>query len=134
MKGVLVDSDVILDIFLDNPAWAEWSLETLGEYGSRTTLYINAVVYAELSMGFEKIEDLEWAIGRGGFKMLEIPKEALFLAGKAFLEVPSAKGSQAITSAGFFCRRPRRDSRNTIDYPECGQLSEFPSDGQAHQP
>ena len=102
MKGVLVDSDVILDIFLDNPAWAEWSLETLGKYGSRTALYINAVVYAELSMGFEKIEDLEWAIGRGGFKMLEIPKEALFLAGKAFLKYRQQKGPKRSPLPDFF--------------------------------
>lgn len=102
MKGVLVDSDVILDIFLDNPAWAEWSLGILGEYGARTALYINAVVYAELSMGFERIEDLEWAIGRGGFKMLEIPKEALFLAGKAFLKYRQKRGPKRSPLPDFF--------------------------------
>jgi len=98
----LVDSDVILDIFLDNPAWAEWSLGILGEYGARTTLYINAVVYAELSMGFERIEDLEWAIGRGGFQMLDMPREALFLAGKTFLTYRRKRGPKRSPLPDFF--------------------------------
>jgi predicted nucleic acid-binding protein len=102
VEGVLVDSDVILDIFLDNPAWAEWSLRVLGEYGAITTLHINPVVYAELSMGFERIEDLEWAIARGGFKMLEMPKEALFLAGKAFLNYRRKKGPKHSPLPDFF--------------------------------
>jgi predicted nucleic acid-binding protein len=102
VKGVLVDSDVILDIFLDNPAWAEWSLGVLGKYGALTTLHINAVVYAELSMGFERIEDLEWAIARGGFKILEIPKEALFLAGKAFLSYRRKRGPKQSPLPDFF--------------------------------
>lgn len=102
MNGVLVDSGVILDIFLDNPAWAEWSLGILRDYGARTTLCINAVVYAELAMGFERIEDLEWAIGQGGFQMLEIPKEALFLAGKAFLKYRQEKGPKRSPLPEFF--------------------------------
>jgi len=102
VKGVLVDSDVILDIFLDNPAWAEWSLGILGEYAGMTTLYINGVVYAELSMGFERIEDLEYAITRGGFRMLEIPREALFLAGKAFLDYRRKKGPKRAPLPDFF--------------------------------
>lgn len=102
MKGVLVDSDVILDIFLDNPLWAEWSLKILSEHAVRTTLYINPVIYAELSMGFERIEDLDYAIGRGGFKMLDIPREALFLAGKTFLTYRRKKGPKRSPLPDFF--------------------------------
>jgi predicted nucleic acid-binding protein len=102
VKGVLVDSDVLLDIFLDNPGWAEWSLGILSDYASRTTLYINPVVYAELSMGFERIEDLERTLTRGGLQMLDIPREALFLAGKAFLSYRRKKGPKRSPLPDFF--------------------------------
>ena len=84
MKRLLVDSNVILDIFLDDPNWADWSESALAEYSVDTDLYINSIVYTEVSLGFEKIEELESALNKSGFQMLEIPKEALFLAGKAF--------------------------------------------------
>jgi predicted nucleic acid-binding protein len=86
MKGVLVDSNVVLDVFLDDPKWADWSESKLGEYDQFGILYINSIVYSEISIGFERIEDLESAIAKAGFQMLGIPKEALFLAGKTYLK------------------------------------------------
>ena len=86
MKGILVDSNIILDVFLDDPNWADWSESKLAKYSSITKLFINQVVYSEVSIGFKRIEELEIGLNRGGFEMLEIPKEALFLAGKAFLK------------------------------------------------
>ena len=68
MKGVLVDSNVILDIFLNDPDWADWSEAILGEYSVTATLNITPVIYSEVSIGFERIEDLESAIGKGGFQ------------------------------------------------------------------
>ena len=85
MKGALVDSNVILDLFLDDPAWADWSERTLERYLGRSILYINPIIYSEVSIAFNLIEELEAAIAKTGFQMLEIPKEALFLAGKVFL-------------------------------------------------
>jgi len=102
MKGVLVDSNVILDIFLNDPDWADWSEATLGEHSVNTTLFINPIVYSEVSIGFERIEDLESAINKGGFQMLELPKEALFLAGKAFLKYRRAKGVRRSPLPDFF--------------------------------
>lgn len=102
MKGVLVDSNVILDIFLDDPVWADWSEAILGEYGVTSTLNINPIVYSEVSIGFECIEDLESAIKKGGFQMLEFPKEALFLAGKAFLKYRRAKGTKRSPLPDFY--------------------------------
>ncbi len=81
MKGVLVDSNIILDVFLDDPIWADWSESMLGEYSQDSILYINSIIYSEISIGFELIEDLESAVTKAGLHMLEIPKEALFLAG-----------------------------------------------------
>lgn len=102
MRGVLIDSNVILDVFLDDPSWAEWSQSKLEEFSSMTKLFINSIVYSEVSIGFERIEELESALLRGGFQMLEIPKEALFLAGKAFLKYRKNKGIKRSPLPDFY--------------------------------
>ena len=102
MKGILVDSNIVLDIFLDDPNWAEWSETVLSEYSIHTPLYINPIIYTEISIGFKKIEELETALLKGGFQMLEIPKEALFLAGKAFLKYRRSKGVKKSPLPDFF--------------------------------
>ena len=102
MKGVLVDSNIILDIFLNDPNWANWSECTLENYSQTTTLYINPIVYSEVSIGFERIEELESAINKCGFQMLQIPKEALFLAGKVFLKYRKSKGLKRSPLPDFY--------------------------------
>ncbi len=102
MKGILVDSNIIIDVFLNDPIWADWSESTLEKYIHYATLYINSIVYSEISIGFELIEDLEFAIAKAGFQMLEIPKEALFLAGKAFLKYRKNKGVKRSPFPDFY--------------------------------
>ncbi len=102
MKGVFVDSNIILDIFLDDPKWADWSESTLERYSESATLYINPIIYTEISIGFERIEDLEYAVINGGFKMLQLSKEALFLAGKAFLKYRKNKGTKISPLPDFY--------------------------------
>ena len=102
MKGVLVDSNVILDVFLDDKQWGNWSESMLEEYGNQTQLYINPVIYSEISIGFKKIEDLEYSISEAGFHLAEIPKEALFLAGKAFIKYKRRKGVKDNPLPDFF--------------------------------
>ncbi len=102
MKGVLVDSNIVLDIFLNDPKWADWSESKLDEYDQLGILYINSIVYAEISIGFKRIEDLESAIAKAGLRMLEIPKEALFLAGKAYLKYKKRKGIKKTPLPDFF--------------------------------
>jgi predicted nucleic acid-binding protein len=102
MRGILVDSNIILDVFLDDPNWAEWSESKLEEFSSITKLFINSVIYSEVSIGFKRIEELESALTRSGFQMLEIPKEALFLAGKAFLKYRKNKGTKKSPLPDFY--------------------------------
>jgi predicted nucleic acid-binding protein len=83
---VLVDTNVLLDVVLDDPTWADWSQRQLEMASLQGALVINPVIYAELSMAFARIEELEAVLAEGGFELHEIPREALFLAGKAFLE------------------------------------------------
>ncbi|MBN2041630.1 MAG: PIN domain-containing protein [Spirochaetes bacterium] len=102
MKGVLIDSNIILDIFLNDQKWGEWSESKLEEYNSITSLYINSIIYSEISIGFKRIEELDYAIIQAGFKMLEIPKEALFLAGKAFINYKKRKGDKKSLLPDFY--------------------------------
>ena len=102
MKGVLIDSNIILDIFTDDPNWADWSESILEEYSNFSILYINSIVYSEISIGFNRIEDLESAIIKAGLQMLDFPKEALFLAGKTFLNYRKRRGSKNSPLPDFF--------------------------------
>lgn len=82
---ILVDSNILLDIITCDASWYNWSSNQLSELSQFDELAINDYIYTEVSIGFEKIEELEEIIA-GNFKVLPIPREALFLAGKAFIQ------------------------------------------------
>ena len=102
MNGILVDSCVLLDLFTDDIEWAGWSEKILGQYSQTNTLYINSIIYTEVSIGFNLIEEVEAAIEQAGIKVLEIPREALFLAGKVFLNYRKSKGTKHSTLPDFY--------------------------------
>ncbi|WP_197699249.1 type II toxin-antitoxin system VapC family toxin [Micromonospora chokoriensis] len=80
----LVDANVLLDIFTDDPKWAEWSGAALAEARDAGNLVINPIVYAEVSVRFDRIEELDEALPAGDFLREELPYLAGFLAGKAY--------------------------------------------------
>lgn len=102
MNGVFVDSCVLLDLFTDDPNWGEWSENILEKYSKTNTLYINSIVYTEVSIGFTKIETVEKAISGLGIKVLEMPREALFLTGKTYLKYRRIKGTKKSPLPDFF--------------------------------
>lgn len=102
MNGILIDSCVLLDLFTDDPQWANWSERILDTFSQTNTLYINTIVYTEISIGFTKIEVLDEAISELGIKVLEIPREALFLTGKTFLKYKRNKGAKKSPLPDFF--------------------------------
>ena len=102
MNGIFIDSCVLLDLFTNDPKWAEWSENILEQYSHTNTLYINSIVYTEVSIGFNKIEELEIAISELDIKVLEIPREALFLTGKTFLKYRKNKGTKNSPLPDFF--------------------------------
>jgi predicted nucleic acid-binding protein len=102
MTELLVDSNVLLDVFEDDPTWADWSQSMLDDLSQNHTLVINPIVYSEVSIGFGRIEELENALGRGGFRMRDMPKETLFLAGKAFLKYRKRKDTKITALPDFF--------------------------------
>lgn len=102
MNGILVDSCVLLDLYTNDPVWADWSESVLGQYGQTNTLYINSIVYTEVSIGFNRIEEIEVALDETGIRVLEIPREALFLAGKVFLKYRKTRGTKRSTLPDFY--------------------------------
>lgn len=102
MNGVFVDSCVLLDLFTDDKDWGEWSENILEKYSQTNTLYINSIVYTEISIGFKKIEEVEKAMSELNIKVLEIPREALFLTGKAYLKYRKNKGTKNSPLPDFF--------------------------------
>ena len=99
---VLVDTNVILDVVQDDPVWAEWSQGQLDAWAARDELGINAVIYAELSIAYARIEELEDTVDTAELRLLEIPREALFLAGKAFLAYRKQRGTRTGVLPDFF--------------------------------
>ncbi|MBW4609170.1 MAG: type II toxin-antitoxin system VapC family toxin [Hassallia sp. WJT32-NPBG1] len=102
MKDVLVDSNVILDIVTENVNWFEWSANKLSECADQTTLNINPIIYAEVSIGFERIEELEAALPISFFRRLDLPWEAAFLAGKSFWQYRQRGGNKRSTLPDFY--------------------------------
>jgi len=99
---ILVDANVILDLVENDPVWADWSQQQLETASLQTTLCINPVIYAELSIAFDKIEDLETVLNEGAFRLEPIPREALFLAGKAFVKYRKQRGTKTGVLPDFF--------------------------------
>ncbi|MBI4184144.1 MAG: type II toxin-antitoxin system VapC family toxin [Proteobacteria bacterium] len=84
MTAVLVDSNVLLDVMTEDARWFPWSSGALATAAETARLVINPVIYAEVSVRFSRIEDLEEALPRPAFEREPIPFEAAFLAGKVF--------------------------------------------------
>jgi predicted nucleic acid-binding protein len=99
---ILVDTNVILDLVENDPVWADWSQQQLEAASLQATLCINPVIYAELSIAFEAIEELESMLKQGEIHLEPIPREALFLAGKAFVSYRRKKGRKTGVLPDFF--------------------------------
>lgn len=99
---ILVDTNILLDLATDDPAWAEWSIAQLETASPAGPLFINDVVYAELSVRYGRIETLDAFVAEAGLTMAATPRPALFLAGKVFARYRKAGGSRAGVLQEFF--------------------------------
>ena len=85
MNATLVDTNVLIDVLTGHPEWLPWSSDALERSATYGRLVINPVIYAEISIGFPNVEDCDAAFPSSDFVREEIPYQAAFLAGKAFL-------------------------------------------------
>ncbi len=100
--GTLVDSNVLLDVITEDERWLEWSSNALARAADDGPLFINPVIYAEVSVRFSRIEDLEEALPPSDYGRLAVPWESAFLAGKAFLDYRRSRGTKMSTLPDFF--------------------------------
>lgn len=91
---LLVDTNVLIDVLEDDPQWADWSIRQLRAQAQVHELAINPIIYAELSLAFSHFEALDAVVARLGLVLHEVPRPALFLAGKAFARYRKAGGSK----------------------------------------
>jgi len=102
MGAVLVDANVLLDVMTGDPRWGAWSAAALERAADQHRLVINLVIYAEVSIRFSRIEDLEAALQPGAFHREAIPYEAAFLAGKSYLDYRRRGGKRHSPLPDFF--------------------------------
>ncbi|MGL5817167.1 MAG: type II toxin-antitoxin system VapC family toxin [Phycicoccus sp.] len=99
--GTVVDSNVLLDVLTDDPRWGDWSARHLAEAVEAGPVVVNPLVYAELSVGFDRVEDLDDALP-GWLVREDLPWEAAFLAGRCFLEYRRAGGARRSPLLDFY--------------------------------
>lgn len=99
---MLVDTNVLVDVLQNDPQWADWSIAQLQAQSKVHRLSINPIIYAELSLNFSTVEALDAVISRMELDLLDIPKPALFLAGKAFMQYRRGGGLKTNVLDDFF--------------------------------
>ena len=99
---LLVDTNVLVDVLENDPDWADWSIGQLRAQSQIHPLAINPVIYAELSLTFSTVEALDATLDKLGLAIMELPRPALFLAGKAFVRYRRAGGKKSNVLADFF--------------------------------
>lgn len=99
---MLVDTNILIDVLEDDPQWADWSIKQLQAQSMIHKLVINPIIYSELSLTFSSIEELDKALHGMDLPMVEMPKSALFLASKAFLQYRKKGGTKNNVLGDFF--------------------------------
>ncbi len=102
MAGVLVDSNVLLDVLTEDPEWLEWSSSALARTAETEVLIINPLIYAEVSVRFDRIEELDAALPVSLFRRDGLPWEAGFLAGKCFRAYRRGGGTRRSPLPDFY--------------------------------
>ena len=100
--GHLIDANVLLDVLTEDPVWLPWSLGALATAAEAGPIYLNPVIYAEVSIRFSRIEDLDEALSPQDFRRLDLPWAAAFLAGKAFVAYRRQGGNRTSPLPDFF--------------------------------
>lgn len=100
--GILVDTNVLLDVLTEDPTWLDWSFDHLAAAAEAGPLVVNPIIYAEVSVRFSRIEDLDDALPPNDFRRQPLPWEAAFLAGKAFVQYRRRGGARASTLPDFY--------------------------------
>lgn len=99
---VLVDANVLIDLFTDDSEWAEWSSQVLADAAMTGEVLINPIIYAEVSIAFQRAAVLNKVLGDLEISQVDLPYPAAFLAGKAFLEYRQRGGLKRSPLPDFY--------------------------------
>lgn len=99
---LLVDTNVLVDVLANDPQWADWSIAQLRAQSKVHSLVINPIIYSELSLTFSTVEALDQTVEDLGLSLVELPRPALFLAGKAFVRYRRLGGTKSNVLGDFF--------------------------------
>jgi predicted nucleic acid-binding protein len=102
VTSVVIDSNVLIDVITDDPTWGAWSSRSLERAAEEAILVINALIYAEVSIGFDSIELVEEALPHDLYRREHLPFEAAFLAGKAFRRYRASGGTRRTPLPDFY--------------------------------
>ncbi len=102
MPDILIDSNILLDVLTEDPQWFAWSTDALERAAQSNTLVINPIIYAEVSISFDRIEDLNDALPESLVRRDPLPLESAFLAGKCFLRYRRGGGQKRSPLPDFF--------------------------------
>jgi len=102
MTAVLIDANVLLDVMTEDARWLAWSAGAIERAADRYRLVINPIIYAEVSIRYSRIEELDVALPKTMFDREAIPYEAAFLAGKSFLAYRRRGGAKRSPLPDFF--------------------------------
>lgn len=111
---LLVDTNVLVDVLEDDPQWADWSVRQLRSQSKIHRLAINPIIYSELSLTFSTVEALDQTLDDLGLVMVEMPRPALFLAGKAFIRYRRQGGTKNNVLGDFFIGAHAAVSGHTV--------------------
>ena len=131
---LLVDTNVLVDVLEDDPEWADWSIAQLRAQSKIRRLAINPIIYSELSLTFSTMEALDETIDGLGLALIELPRPALFLAGKAFVRYRRQGGQKQNVLADFFIGAHAAVSRYPLLTRDTRRYTSYFSDVQLVAP
>ncbi|HUL25023.1 MAG TPA: type II toxin-antitoxin system VapC family toxin [Streptosporangiaceae bacterium] len=99
---MLIDSNILLDIFTRDPRWGIWSRSTVAALANESVLVINPIIYAEVSVDFARIEDADEVLPPDVFRREPLPYEAGFLAGKCHRDYRRRGGPRTSVLPDFY--------------------------------
>jgi predicted nucleic acid-binding protein len=99
---ILVDTNILLDLATKDSEWWEWSLDAVKAAAIEGPLYINTIIYSELSARYESAGEADDFVEIAGVQFVDIPRAAAFLAAKAFSQYRAAGGTKTGVLSDFF--------------------------------
>lgn len=102
MAATLIDTNVLFDFLSQDAEWFDWSSTMIAQAADRGTVVVNPIIYAEISVRYDRIEDVDAALPDEYFVRADLPWDAAFLAAKCFERYKKRGGVRTSALPDFF--------------------------------